>query len=554
MDDVPHDERVQMQRIRELDKEQLEVEEVDTDWSDDDSLEGRGDGGAGPYGGFTFDTSLATMHSYLGDIDDITCRRSFLDGGSLLILPMFYLEGIVLFPEATLPLRVIQPRFKAAVEIAMLQEEAPCTIGVIHVRGRPQNSNLQCALVGTTAEIRQLRHLEDGSINVVTRGKQRFRTLNAWTNADGAPCAQVQIIPEDMPLPIPRDAFGVLASVPNFQSGKVPKAELKSNLHDVHSESDLEKPEDEISDDEDIDFAVKQQRARDIMDIFNPSDIVDDDSGSEGETIQRWWWSHRRDRRNSPTPPRQEERNRRRSDAHGNVSDHVISPGSLAGRSSIIKRTRAEGGWGGACKAWASDESKWMYRIQRTAWPHWVYRMYDAYNLARRAADMWRQIVELPGIYDMVKRPEILSYHIASKIPVQDATRQELLEIDGVVPRLRREIQLLESLDRIRCKNCMTVIARRSDMLVMSSDGPMGAYVNNYGYVHETLTLSKAHGLNLQGQPETQHSWFPGYSWTIAYCNCCESHMGWLFKAIKKNMYPRQFWGVRRSQLAENSS
>lgn len=40
-------------------------------------------------------------------------------------------EGIVLFPEATLPLRVIQPRFKAAVELAMKQDEAPCTIGVV---------------------------------------------------------------------------------------------------------------------------------------------------------------------------------------------------------------------------------------------------------------------------------------------------------------------------------------------------------------------------------------------------------------------------------------
>jgi cereblon len=45
-----------------------------------------------------------------------------------------------------------------------------------------------------------------------------------------------------------------------------------------------------------------------------------------------------------------------------------------------------EGSWGGACKAWAVDESKWRWRAQRTAWPHWVYRQFDAYELARRAA------------------------------------------------------------------------------------------------------------------------------------------------------------------------
>jgi hypothetical protein len=30
------------------------------------SMDGRGDGGAGSQGGFTFDTNLASMHTYLG--------------------------------------------------------------------------------------------------------------------------------------------------------------------------------------------------------------------------------------------------------------------------------------------------------------------------------------------------------------------------------------------------------------------------------------------------------------------------------------------------------
>lgn len=45
-----------------------------------------------------------------------------------------------------------------------------------------------------------------------------------------------------------------------------------------------------------------------------------------------------------------------------------------------------EGGRGGCCKAWAADAGKWRYRAQRSAWPHWVYRQFDAYDLARRAA------------------------------------------------------------------------------------------------------------------------------------------------------------------------
>lgn len=57
-----------------------------------------------------------------------------------------------------------------------------------------------------------------------------------------------------------------------------------------------------------------------------------------------------------------------------------------------------------------------------------------------------------------------------------------------------------------------TVIARRSDMLVMSSDGPLGAYVNVHGSVHEVMTFRNANGLALRSPPVKEYSWFPGYA------------------------------------------
>jgi hypothetical protein len=43
------------------------------------SLGGRGDGGGGPMGGFTFDTNLASMHTYLGGtIPCVMCRCASL--------------------------------------------------------------------------------------------------------------------------------------------------------------------------------------------------------------------------------------------------------------------------------------------------------------------------------------------------------------------------------------------------------------------------------------------------------------------------------------------
>jgi cereblon len=79
------------------------------------------------------------------------------------------------------------------------------------------------------------------------------------------------------------------------------------------------------------------------------------------------------------------------------------------------------------------------------------------------------------------------------------------------------------------------LIARRSDMLVMSADGPISAYVNAHGYVHETLTLSKVRGLRLTGEPQTANSWFPGYVSSLAPQACYHtliSDQTWVFVGI----------------------
>lgn len=72
-------------------------------------------------------------------------------------------------------------------------------------------------------------------------------------------------------------------------------------------------------------------------------------------------------------------------------------------------------------------------------------------------ADRWKQVVKAPNMDSLVMKPDLLSFHIASKIPISDTARQELLEIDGTTYRLRKEIELLESFDKIRCKTCQVI-------------------------------------------------------------------------------------------------
>lgn len=96
-------ERYQIEQILQLDLEELQVEEVDVfhDSSDDDNnnnnhanpIPGYGTAGVVP-GEFTYNTCIASLHTYLGDVEDTHHRSTFLDGGTVLTLPIFCLQGI----------------------------------------------------------------------------------------------------------------------------------------------------------------------------------------------------------------------------------------------------------------------------------------------------------------------------------------------------------------------------------------------------------------------------------------------------------------------------
>ena len=69
-------------------------------------------------------------------------------------------------------------------------------------------------------------------------------------------------------------------------------------------------------------------------------------------------------------------------------------------------------------------------------------------------SDMLGQMGDHPRLEELVSCPTSLSYYIGSNMPIQDHTRQELLEIDSTLARLKREIQLLEGMDTLRCNYC----------------------------------------------------------------------------------------------------
>ncbi|XP_015693357.1 protein cereblon-like [Oryza brachyantha] len=548
-DGVPARERRQMEEILQLDMEELIVEMVDDEETEEEFAdEDDGDftsvdaflrdvdreGVASTSGPFTFNTSLASLHTYLGEVDDTRGRVSLLDGGAILSLPMLYLQGVVLFPGATLPLRLIQGRFVAAVEKALRQVDAPCTIGVVLMYRRQSTRYYANASVGTTAEIRQLGRMDDGSLNVLARGQQRFRLMRHWMDVDGVVWGDVQIIEEDIPLRTPRDVFAQLASCNSFPRHASPIISLDVSpiKKQDHMDSELDggtpSPKSTSSNHSAIDSRMCHSDSQSSSSMRS--------SNEDGVSMHEQFYSQELHHLKGSGAAVQSGEN---TDM-GKEDFCLTSPRSLSSTGTRDKQQRQY------------IISKQPFQAPLSFWPRWAYQMYDSYALARRAADLWRQIITHPSMDDYVRKPDLLSFSIGSKLPVSESVRQKVLEIDGISYRLQREIQLLKAFNLIKCRCCKSLIAKRSDMVVMSTDGPLGAYVNPYGFVHETITVSRATGLALDGNPSTVHSWFPGYSWTIASCADCESNIGWLFKATKRNLRPRSFWGIRSSQIADD--
>ncbi|XP_050213219.1 uncharacterized protein LOC126664732 isoform X2 [Mercurialis annua] len=534
-------ERYQIEQIRELEFEELQVEEVEDfeiSSSDDEFINAIA-------GEHTFNPCLAPLHTYLGEVEDTHRGLAFLDGGALLSLPMFYLEGVVLFPGAILPLRVIQPNFISAVERALTQADAPYIIGVVRAYLSPENGRLKFSMIGTTAEIRQYRRLEDGSLNVVTRGQQRFRLRRRWIDVEGVPCGEVQIIQEDLPSRTPRDAIGKVVPLHNFHSHNISDTEPSSvsrrdvSSHAYGDDNDDSEANSEKSFESELSPAEKRIHQSAIGSLFS-NDMINESTSSDDENFESGI-----------------------KITSSNTNDSDSNESLYLGHNKKMGKTILGTGYsstpekqhhkGEVSKSyWKKTDLSHFRRVSRAYWPYWVYRMYDSYCLAQRAADMWRQIIGQPSVDSLVEKPDLLSFFIASKMPISQSIRQELLEIDGISYRLHREIDLLKSFDHVRCKNCQNAIARRSDMLVMSSEGPLGAYVNPHGFVHEIMTFYKATGLALYGGPVKEYSWFPGYAWTITNCTNCESQMGWLFTATEKKLRPHSFWAIRSASVADS--
>src|SRR3990172_7303439 len=89
-------------------------------------------------------------------------------------LPLFPLNA-VLFPGATLPLHIFEERYKQMIR-RCLEERTP--FGVLLIRkGNEVGEPAEPFDVGTVADMVRVQHLQEGRMNILCRGGERFRVV-----------------------------------------------------------------------------------------------------------------------------------------------------------------------------------------------------------------------------------------------------------------------------------------------------------------------------------------------------------------------------------------
>ena len=82
----------------------------------------------------------------------------------------------------------------------------------------------------------------------------------------------------------------------------------------------------------------------------------------------------------------------------------------------------------------------------------------------------------------------------------------------------------------ILCAQCRSVITSPRERIEVHGMH-QHTFFNPYGIIFQIGCFKAAQGCGYVGPAIEEFSWFPGFSWRVAICRVCLTHLGWLFNS-----------------------
>lgn len=104
---------------------------------------------------------------------------------------------------------------------------------------------------------------------------------------------------------------------------------------------------------------------------------------------------------------------------------------------------------------------------------------------------------------------------------------QHIADIDGLLEDEFEETPSTKE-EYILCRQCGRVITDMSKQIVVNG-AHRHTFANPEGIVYEIGCFISAPGCVYTGTPTDEFTWFKGFSWRVALCQICLTHLGWLY-------------------------
>ena len=88
----------------------------------------------------------------------------------------------------------------------------------------------------------------------------------------------------------------------------------------------------------------------------------------------------------------------------------------------------------------------------------------------------------------------------------------------------------------IRCRQCHNVITSPTERIQVQGLH-QHTFANPHGIVFEIGCFRSVKGCGHAGPASKEFSWFKGFSWRIAVCIMCLTHLGWLFDSTDEESF-----------------
>ncbi len=130
-------------------------------------------------------------------------------------------------------------------------------------------------------------------------------------------------------------------------------------------------------------------------------------------------------------------------------------------------------------------------------------------------------------------RHEIHSYHVAPLRTLKESADEQ---IAAVCSKILEEEKTEEREESIICKNCRNEITTVGYSIAVNGQHAH-IFKNPLGITFHIGCFSRAWGSFIYGIPTYEATWFPGFTWCIAVCANCFTHLGWNYQSGRESFY-----------------